>query len=107
MLDEHGPQPATHILWFHTNVFTELFHGIWTDHLVRAGIPQEPGQALLTGEGFLGADELRTTDLRSSETATKSSVLKSTRLDGHKVAAAEDEGCNLKLIRYISVKHTG
>lgn len=85
MLDEHGPQPATHILWFHTNVFTELFHGFWTDHLVGAGILQEPGQALLTGEGFLGADELRTTDLRSSETATKSSVLKSTRLDGHKV----------------------
>lgn len=60
----------TYILRFHTDVFTELLHGLWADHIIRAGVLVEPGQTLLTGEEFVSTDCPRTTDRWPGETAT-------------------------------------
>ena len=65
-----GPK-VTHILWFHTDIFTEPLHGLWIHHLVGTSVLVEPGQALPAGEQFVAADRPRPADLRSSETATK------------------------------------
>lgn len=58
---------GTHIFWFHTNVFTELLHGLRADHFVGSSVLKKPGQAFLIGEQLL-CDRLGTTDLRSGET---------------------------------------
>lgn len=70
-MDRQGEE--THILWFHTNVFTELLHGLRTDHFIDAGILMEPGQALLIGEQLV-RDRPGTTDLRSCDTTTQRKV---------------------------------
>lgn len=59
----------THILWFHTNVLTELLHGLWTNYFIGTSILMKPGQALLIGEQLV-SDRPGTTDLRSCETTT-------------------------------------
>lgn len=68
---------GTHILWFHTDVFTELLHGLWIDHFVGAGVLLEPSQALLIGEELLSTTN-GITDLRAGETTTHTKRFKMT-----------------------------
>lgn len=65
-----GRRGGAHILRFHTDVLTELLHGVRADYLVGAGVRLEPRQALLVGEELLSGDRPRASHLRSGETAT-------------------------------------